>query len=160
MKKTIILTLLGFVVGLAIGCIATMTYYGHSLATFMLSSQEREIFEMEEASVKAYYDQPAEVAIWALENYISTLNRLKEERASAEVENPYFLLRPDHSLIFSHARLGQLYKKLNNTEKHKYHLEQAMSKSKEINFPSFDTEEQLIDFIHRVDSGQDSKDNK
>lgn len=160
MKKTIILTLLGFVIGLAIGCIATMAFLGHKLASSMFVLQEKKFFEMEEASVKAYYDQPAEVAIWALENYISTLNKLKEERASAEVENPYFLLRPDHSLVFSHARLGQLYKKLNNTEKHKYHLEQAMSKSKEINFPAFDTEEKLIDFIHKVDSGQDSKDNK
>jgi hypothetical protein len=115
---------------------------------------------MEEASVDAYYNQPAEVAVWALENYISTLNRLKEERASFEVENPYFLLRPDPSIVFSHARLGQLYKKLNNTGKHKYHFEQAMSKSKEINFPAFDTEEKLIDFIHRVDSGQGSKDNE
>lgn len=79
MKKTIILTLLGFVIGLAIGCIATMAFLGHKLASSMFVLQEKKIFEMEEASVKAYYDQPAEVAIWALENYISTLNKLKEE---------------------------------------------------------------------------------
>jgi len=151
-KKAIFVSLTAFVIGLAIGGIATMAYSGFKFSSTIFMFQEREIFEMEAASEKAYYEQPAEVAIWALENYISTLNRVKEERGSAGAESPYFILSPDRSLIYSHARLGQLYKKLNNDEKQKYHFDMAMSKSKEIKFPKFDTEEQLVDFIHRLDS--------
>ena len=155
MKKTILFTVVGFVVGLAFGCLGAMAYYGYSTATFMLTSQEKEIIRFEWSAEDAYYNQPTEVAIWALENLVSTLNSFKEERPFTEVEVPYFLLRPDHSLVFSHARLGQLYKKLDNTEKYKYHFDLAMSLSKENSFPSFDTEEELINFIHKVDSARE-----
>ncbi len=158
MKKIIIFTLLGVVIGFAVGWFGAMAHLGHNLAAFMVTSQEREIIEFENSAVDAYYNQPTEAATWALETYIATLNRVKEERASAEVEGPYFFLRPDDSLISSHARLGQLYKKLNNTEKSKYHFEQAMSKWTEIHKHPFPTEEELLAFIHRLDTARASKD--
>jgi hypothetical protein len=45
MKKVIFVTLLAFVIGLAIGCIATMAYSGHKVATIIFALQEQEIFQ-------------------------------------------------------------------------------------------------------------------
>ena len=160
MKKTIIVALSGVLIGLAIGCFGTMAYLGHDLAGAMFLLQEIEILEFENSAVDAYDNQPTEVAVWALENFIGVLNRIKEERAPAEVENPYLMLTPDTSLVFSHARLAQLYQKLNNVEKYKYHLEQAITKGKETYLSSLDSEEKLIDFIHRLDSSEDDKVNE
>ena len=160
MKKIIIFTLLGVVIGFAIGWFGASAHFGHSLVMFMLTSQEREIIEFGNSAVDAYYNHPTETATWALETHIATLNRVKQERASAEVENPYFFLLPDDSLISSHARLGQLYKKLNNAEKSKYHFEQAMSKWKKKHKHPFPTEEELLAFVHRLDKAPASKDSQ
>ena len=160
MKKIIILTLSGLLIGLIIGCLGTMAYFGHDLAVAMFSLQEVEILEFENSAVDAYDNQPTEVAIWALENFIGMLNRIKKERAPAEVENPYLMLTPDTSLVFSHARLAQLYQKMNNVEKYKYHLEQAVTKGKETHLSALDSEEKLINFIHKLDSSEDDKVNE
>lgn len=151
MRKTIIFTLLGFVIGIALGCIITMVFEGYKIASGMFMLQEKEIFEMEEAAIQAYYNEPNEVAAWALENYIKTLNKLKEERSSAEVENPYFILSPAQSLVFTHARLGQLYKKMGYVEKSKHNFEQAMSNIENARLKVIKTEEDLIAFINRLD---------
>ena len=151
MRKNIIFTLLGFVIGLAVGFIITVAFFGSKTAQAMFMLQEKEICEMEDAAVQAYHNQPNEVAIWALENYIKTLNRLKEERSSAEVENPYFILSPAQSLVLTHTRLGQLYKKMGYVEKSKHNFEQAMSNIEDARLKVIKTEEDLIAFINRLD---------
>lgn len=151
MKKTIIFTLLGFMIGLALGHIVTMAFTGYKIATAMFMLQEKEIFEMEEVAVQAYYDEPNEVAVWALENHIKTLNRLKEERSSSSVEDPYFILSPAQSLVLTHARLGQLYKKMGCIEKSKHNFEQAMSNIENAKLKVIKTEEDLVVLINRLD---------
>ena len=151
MKKTIIFTLLGFVIGVALGHIITMASQGYEIASAMFMLQEKEIFEMEEAAVQAYYNEPNEVAVWALENHIKTLNRLKEERSSAEVENPYFIFPPFQPLVFTHTRLGQLYKKMGYIEKSRHNFEQAMSNIENAGLKGIKTEEDLIAFMNRLD---------
>lgn len=151
MRKTIIFTLLGFVIGLALGYIITMASTGYKIATAMFMLQEHEIIEMEEVAVQAYYNEPNEVAVWALENHIKTLKRLKEERSSSDIENPYFILSPAQSLVFTHARLGQLYKKMSYIEKSKHNFEQAMSNIENASLKVIKTEEDLIAFINRLD---------
>jgi len=151
MRKTIIFTLLGFVIGLAVGHIVTLAFFGYKTARAMFMLQEKEIFEMEDATVQAYHNQPNEVAIWALENHIKTLNRLKEERSSAGVENPYFILSPAQSLVSTHTRLGQLYKKMGYVEKSKHNFEQAMSNIENARLKAIKTEEDLIALIKRLD---------
>ena len=151
MKKTIILVLIALVIGFAAGYVIATAFYGYKMASVMFMLQEKEVFEMEEAALQAYHNQPNEVAIWALENYINTLNRVKEERSSAGVENPYFLLTPIQSLAFCHARIGQLYEKTGNVEKSNYHFEQAMSHVKNSQMKGIKTEADLIDAINRTD---------
>ena len=148
--KTIGFAILCLVIGFGLGFIFSAAYFGHVAATSMFLLQEKEIFELEEATEKAYYNQPNEVAIWALENYIDTLNKLKEERSSADVENPYFILSPDYSLAIAHARLWKLCKEMNNSEKSRYHLEQAISHCKPIA-----TEEDLIRLLANLDRVHD-----
>ncbi|MHC4115461.1 MAG: hypothetical protein ACYSSL_09120 [Planctomycetota bacterium] len=151
MKKTIIFTLLGFVIGLALGYIGTMASTGYKIASAMFMLQEKEIIEMEEVAVQAYYNEPNEVAVWALENHIKTLNRLKEERSSSGVEDPYWILFPAQSLVFTHARLGQLYNKMGCIEKSKHNFEQAMSNLENANLKAIKTGEDLVAFINRLD---------
>ena len=157
MKKTIIFTLLAIVIGCIIGFIGAMAYCGPGVATMMFTLQEMEISEFENSAVNAYYNQPAEVAIWALEKHICTLNRVKGERSSAKVENPFFMLTPNLSLVFAHGRIANLYKKLNNPKKYKFHFDKAMAISKGNNLSAFDNEEEFIDFIHKMDSSQKTK---
>lgn len=108
MKKTIILSSFPLIIGIGIGFFGFMAYYGSGLAKSMFMFQEMEVIEFEEAAVDAYHNQPPEVAIWALEYNVNSMNTIKEQRASADVENPYILLTPDISLVFSHGRLSQL----------------------------------------------------
>jgi hypothetical protein len=151
-KKTIIFSLLALVIGITTGLVGGMAYFGHGMASFMVMVQESGIIEFEEAAVDAYRNQPTEVAIWALEHNINSINEIKDQRASADVEDPYILLTPDISLVFSHGRLSQLYKKMNNEDKHKYHLDKAMALFKETHLPGFDSEDKLIDFINKLDA--------
>ena len=76
MWKKIGLAALFFVIGCILGVILNMTYFGHKVATVMFMLQEKEISKIGEAAEDAYYNQPNEVAVWALESYIKTLRTL------------------------------------------------------------------------------------
>lgn len=106
---------------------------------------------MGEAAEDAYYNQPKEVAVWALENYIKTLNELKKERSHAEAENPYFILSPDTDLVFAHARLGKLYKQMGNDEKSRHHFDQAISLGKNTSLKCIDTEQDCLRALDALD---------
>ena len=151
MWKKIGLIVLCLAIGCVLGAILSMAYFGHKLATGMFMLQEKEIVKMGETAVDAYYNQPNEVASWALENYIKTLNKVKEERNHEGVENPYFILSPDTDLVFAHARLGKLYKQMGNAEKSRYHFEQAISHSKYAKLKCFNTEEDCVKMLDALD---------
>ncbi|MHC4264657.1 MAG: hypothetical protein ACYSUK_01845 [Planctomycetota bacterium] len=158
MWKKIVLVSLCLVVGFVIGCILTMAYTGHTMATTMFMLQEKEIFEMEEVAVQAYYNEPNEVAVWALENCISTLNRVKEERSIPEVEDPYHILSPIYSLTICHAMLGQLYKKMGEPAKSQKNFEQAISYGRLV-FLGIDfdkREEALVKLLNIIERGRDN----
>ncbi len=152
MWKKIGLLALCLAIGFVLGVILTLAYSGHKLATGMFMLQEKEIFKVGEVAEDAYYNQPNEVAIWALESYIKTLNEVKEERSHAGVENPYFILSPDIDLVFAHARLGKLYKQMSNAEKSRYHFEQAMSHSKYTKMKGLNTEEDCVRMLDSLDT--------
>jgi hypothetical protein len=112
---------------------------------FML--QEKEIFNQGQAAEDAYYNEPNEVAVWALTTYIKTLDELKKERSPARVKNPYFILAPDIDLFLAHARLGKIYKQIGKAEESKYHFEQAITYKK---CPDV-TEEYCIKLLDEMD---------
>ncbi len=151
MWKKIGLVALGIVIGCVLGVFLSMAYMGRTLATGMFFLQEKELVNIGEAAEDAYYNEPNEVAVWALENYIKTLNNLKEERKSINVKNPYFILSPDTDLLFAHARLGKIYKQLGNDEKSQYHLEQAISYGKNSQCKSVNTQEDCLKMLDALD---------
>jgi hypothetical protein len=145
------------VIGCILGAIPSIVYLGHKvpkLATMMFMLQEKEISQMGIAAEDAYYNQPNEVAVWALESYIKTLNNLKQERSLTRIKNPYFILTPDTDLVFAHARLGKLYKQMGDAEKSQYHFEQAISHSKYAKLKCFNplnTEEDCVKMLEALD---------
>lgn len=151
MWKKIGLVVLGIVIGCILGAVLSMAYLGRTMATGMFSLQEKEIFNIGEAAEDAYYNEPNEVAVWALENYIKTLNNLKEERKSVSVKNPYFILTPNIDLFFAHARLGKIYKQIGNDEKSRYHLEQAIPYSKNSQCTFVNTQEDCLKMLEHLD---------
>ena len=152
MKKYIIPVVLSLLIGSGLGYLLSMAHYGHVIAKGMFMLQEKEIAEMEKSVHKAYLDKPIAVGIWALENYINTLNRIIEERSSShsKVKSPYFILSPETDLMLAHGRLALLYKKNNKTEKFKYHFGQALSQSKKSKF-LIETEQELIACLEKLD---------
>lgn len=151
MWKKIGLIVLGLAGGCVLGVFISMAYMGRTLAIGMFSLQEKEIFNIGQAAEDAYYNEPNQVAVWALENYIKTLNNLKEERKPATVKNPYFILTPDIDLLFAHARLGKIYKQMGNDEKSRYHFEQAISHSKNTRLKSLNTQEDCEKMLDALD---------
>jgi L-ribulose-5-phosphate 3-epimerase UlaE len=151
MWKKIGLAVLGPVIGCVLGVVLSMAYLGRTMATGMFMLQEKEILNIGEAAEDAYYNEPNEVAVWALENYIKTLNELKEERKPAKVKNPYFILTPDIDLLFAHARSGKIYKQMGNDEKSQYHFEQAISHSKNTRLKSLNTQEDCLKMLDAID---------
>jgi hypothetical protein len=151
MWKKIGLVILGFVTGFVLGVILTMSYSGYTVARGMFALQEKEIFNLGEAAEQAYYNEPNEVAVWALVTYIKTLDELKEERSPAKVKNPYFLMSPDTDLVFAHARVGKLYGQMGNDEKSQYHFEQAISHSKHTKLKGLNTKEDCVRMLDACD---------
>jgi tetratricopeptide (TPR) repeat protein len=148
------LVIMCLVIGFVLGAFLTMAHTGHKLATAMFMLEEKEICQIGIAAEDAYYNQPNVVAVWALENYIKALNEAKEERRPAKVKNPYFILSPDIDLVFTHARLGRLYKQMGNAEKSRYHFEQAISHSKYTKskyFSPLNTEEDCVRMLEALD---------
>ena len=151
MKKSIILSLLALIIGIATGSVGVMAYFGSGMAKSVFMFQEMEVFQFEQTAEDAYKNQLAEVAIWALENTIKSLNRIKEQRASADTEDPYILLTPDISLVLSHGRLAKLYKKLNNEEKYNYHIEKAVSVHNRKGM-KITTDEEMLEYINKLEA--------
>jgi hypothetical protein len=151
MWKKIGLVVLGIVIGCVLGIVLSMAYMGRTLARGMFVLQEGEVIKIGEAAEDAYYNEPNEVAIWALENYIKTLNDLKEERKPVNVKNPYLILTPDIDLSFAHARLGKIYKQMGNDEKSRYNFEQAISYSKNTKLKSLNTQEDCEKMLDALD---------
>ena len=154
MWKMIGLVVLCLMLGCVLGGILIMAYSGHTLATGMFMLQEKEVFKIGEAAENAYYNQPNEVAVWALENYVKTLNELKEERNPAKVKNPYFILSPDTDLVFAHLRLGKLYKQMGSDEKSRYNFEQAISLGKNTRLKCINTEEDCLRTLDALDKAR------
>lgn len=151
LKKYIIIGILSLLIGCGIGYLLGVVHYGFVIAPSMLMLQEKEIAERGESVYKAYLNEPTDVGIWALKDYIDTLNRIMEERRSyTKFKNPYFILSPEEDLVLAHGRLALLYKKINKIEKSKYHFGQAISHSKNTKHP-IETEQELINFLEKVD---------
>ena len=83
MIKNIIIFVIGLIVGVA-GC--AILFFGYSmpqLGKTLIMLQEGEIAKQGESAYHAYLSEKPGIAVWAYENYIKTLNRLKREMGSS-----------------------------------------------------------------------------
>ncbi|MFH1857024.1 MAG: hypothetical protein ABH836_07390 [Candidatus Omnitrophota bacterium] len=151
-KKTIIIILCLLFTG-SIGYIFAVMRFGFSTAKTMFMLQEREIWQFGEAAKEAYFKEPSIIGIWALENYINVLNRVKLERSSSKKENPYFMLSPNRDIMISHTRIALLYKKMQNQSEYKVHIKEALLFFNNGNA----IEEELLEFVRKLDEKTKNK---
>ncbi len=151
MTKYILIFLSALTLGIMSGYGVTLTYYGHEIATAMFLLQEEEIIMMEEAAHEAYLKEPPAVAVWALENYVNTMDRLKKERSSVATDNPFLVLTPDDSLVLAHARLCILNENLSKYAKSRYHLEAAVAHIPAAGLPGIANQADLIRLMKEMD---------
>ena len=130
----------------------TLAYYGHDITNAVFLLQEEEIVKMEEAAHAAYIEEPPAVAVWALENYVDTVERLKQEREAGRSDNPYLVLTPDASLVMAHARLALLHHNLRDETKSDYHLEEAMAHNRRARLAGIEDKEDLIRLMNNIDN--------
>ena len=158
MKKNIAIFTGGLVIGIVLSAIIVLSYIMPRNASSMFMLQEQEIVKQGEEAYKAYLHEETPVSIWALERYVDALNRIIEERTSADVDDPYFMLHPEIDLVLAHGRLGILYRGDDNIEKSQYHFNQALSYAAKRDKNYIRTEEELISYLRQIDSIQLKKD--
>jgi len=144
MLKRIGFIVLSAVVGFILGWVSNMAYSGYNLAGAMFMLQEYEILNQRESAEDAYFHQSPEVAVWALENYCTTIEEVKKQRGPVADSESFVLLTPEIDLTFSHVRLGKLYGQLGNADKSQYHFDQALTHAKAGNLKTLNTKEDCL----------------
>lgn len=152
MKKIIVFTFLGLVIGIGLGGIFTMTYYGHKVAKAMFMLQEVELIRNKDAAIQAYLNESPEIGIWVLENSISAINRLIKEREIENNKHLFLMISPKATLRDAYVRLALLYEKIGNDLKRKENLEKAFEYCNSTNIERGLLEERLIQTVTKLDS--------
>jgi len=151
-KKTIAFTITGLVIGIGLGIIGSITYLGRELATNMFILHDMELAMNENSTIQAYLNESPEVGIWALENYIKTMNRVIKERKVDNNQPSFMMIRPEPTLRFAHARLALLYEKTGNDLKRKENFEKAFEYCESMKMKRELLEEKLIELVTKLDS--------
>ena len=152
MKKTIAFTIIGLLIGIGLGCIFTMVYLGHKLAIGMFMLQETELIRNKDDAIQAYLNESPEVGIWALENYINTINRVIKEREIENNKHFFVMISPEPTLRYAHVRLALLYEKTGNDLKRKENFEKAFEYCDSMKIEREFLEERLIQIVTKLDS--------
>ncbi len=150
MKKVIIAAIINLIFGVVIGAIGAIMFFVPEMSRGMLMIQENEIIEQIDGARNAYYYQTPEIAEWALNHVIRSLNELIEERSIEENDKPAcFLIDPKEELYFAHGRLAILYKNSGDMEQYSDHMTQAIEsyphKKEDL------TAEKVIERINAID---------
>ena len=162
-KKTIAFTIIGlvigFVIGIVLGSIGSMAYLGHELATGMFMLHDAELVRNEDSAIQAYLNESPEVGIWALENYINSMNQVMKERETEDNQYLFVLIRPKTTLRFAHVRLALLYEETGNDLKRKENLDKAFEYYDSIKIEREILEKKLIELVTKVDRQFEPSDN-
>ena len=151
-KKTIAFTITGLVIGIGLGSIGSMVYLGHKVATVMFMLHETELVRNEDSAIQAYLNESPEVGIWALENYINSINQVIKEREIEDNQHVFFIVKPTITLRYAHVRLALLYEKTGNDLKRKENLGKAFEYCDSMKIERELLEERLIEVVTKFDS--------
>jgi len=154
MPKKLALIVLGLLVGIIIGGIATMAYVGFSLSRGMFMLQDTDIIRVEDAATQAYLNESPEIGIWAIENYLDFFESVINQRTAAveetnkQPQDAFFIADPKSRWI-SYVRLGILYEKTGNESKR----DESFQRAAELSGSNADEDvnEQMIKFIKKLD---------
>ena len=153
MKKVIIFTFIGLLLGFGLGVVSNMVYIGYKISSTMFVLQEVELLLNEEAAIKAYLNEKPEVGIWAIENFINALNRVIEERREAGNDEYFFMIGDRKEILkYDHVRLALLYEKTGNDLKRKENFEKAFEYCGSNEIEKELLEDRLIKTVTQLDS--------
>lgn len=158
-KKTIAFTIIGLVIGIVLGSIGSMAYLGPTLTRAMFLLHETELFRNEDSAIQAYLNESPEVGIWALENYVNTMNQVIKEREIEDNQHVFVLIRPKITLRYAHVRLALLYEKTGNNLKRKENFDKAFEYCDSMKIERELLEERLIEVVTKFDSQYQPLDN-
>lgn len=157
MMKTRTKYFLCLLIGFAAGGILSLVYFRALCFKVLKSEIINEIWALHRTAEDAYYDEPNEAAVSALNYSITTLKRIRQDIAERYYESFDFIAETNSycysMLALEHAMIGNLYKKLGDTEKSKYYFVRAISLSSYIksDLPSnLKTEEDCIKWLDSV----------
>ena len=141
----------GFYIGRSIGhweCIVDSSEYQKDLETYLLHGEV--LNSHAERAFKAYWEEKTEIAIWALESWITELQILSKEvtdNSIMTVEDINF------DLTLTYARLSKMYSKLGDQENINKSNEMALFYSKKSgNFSHhFKDIKSILDYTTKID---------
>ena len=116
--------------------------------TIIVVTQLKELLESADQARAAYFKEPPQVGIWALNSHLRVIDGLRD------MGYPYY--ESDvliHELV-THARLASLYGRLSKTDEQAAHLEKAMSIIPQMPgkvWPKVKTQTDLYDIIVKFD---------
>lgn len=158
-KKTIVFPIIGLVIGIVLGGIGSMAFFGKSLARAMFMLQEAEVLRNENSAIQAYLNESPEVGIWALENYINSMNQVIKEREIEDNQHVFVLIKPTITLRYAHVRLALLYEKTGNDSKRKENFDKAFEYYDSMKIERELLEKRLIELVTKLDSQYEPLDN-
>jgi hypothetical protein len=149
-KKQISLGILVFVLGFILGGLSLATYFGYfirktgeSLSSHFRADWERRAFE-------AYSEENPQVAIWALENLADILEGYLEV-----TKRDKDFIRED--LVLTYARLAIASQAAKDTQKYHENICKGLALSRQAYPAGLQREEELLNFVRKVDSSANKK---
>lgn len=127
--KYVLCILAGFAAGGISAFLYFRSLYIESLKTEIID----EIWALHRTAEEAYYNEPNEEAIPALNSSLLALESIRKSIASKNYTNFDFVAQTNSycysMMALEQAMIGNLYKKLGDSDKSKYHFDQAISLS-------------------------------
>lgn len=146
MMKQLLIALIVFIVGAVVGGVMVAGLSGKSIQQTWQISEMQCRADFGNRVWQAYQEESSEVAIWALKNFIQTLNKQLKQ-----AQEPAKDIQID--LVLAYVRLAILHKQVNDIKSYHENIAKALTLSNDI-FPDKKyTEESLLTFVIRIDKG-------
>jgi hypothetical protein len=156
-KKTWFICFGCLLFGLALGCLLTMIHFGAETADSLALANVTQVVELGGRAFKAYRHEDRTVAIYALTDYLTTLQNAESIGAHDSIFLPETELQ--RCLMFTHARLAKLLADDGRAEASAAHVTKALKYAQETDkdtrkiarFTSITNASQLFDIVSKFD---------
>lgn len=140
--------LAGLFVGAVITFVFATMYYGKLSAQALLLDENAHFMEASQRTWDAYMKEPKPVAIYALSQYLNTLQRYEQFH-----ENP--LMPSKRSLanltVLTHGRLAKLYLGIGESNLSSQHVSEALNRARVMEHLKITNEITLTEWINKMD---------